>query len=748
MATLTSTLSAASSPFLLRNQQAHLARWGIALAAETSDRVIVEPRPARAVGATGAAAGWPDGQVLSARICDPSGAWVKMHSDRAPLDEAAAWWAQLPAAVTEAPTLALAGGGLGYLLDVIEAASTAHVLLLEPEPGLVPWLLARRDWSSLIQTGRLLILEGPDYADAGRAWGILSRAPRATPPVIVHPVTSRTHPDAAAAAARALTAVLQASRANALARRRFEGAYLLNTLTNVGAMPDAPSVRALDGRAHGQPVVIAGAGPSLNRNIAQLREVRDRVTLVATDTALAPLLAAGLPPDLVVAVDPGPLNARHLTCEGTGPRGILVAEASIDPASFAPFVDRTVLYRVADHAPWRWLTRMGVDPGQLRAWGSVVTSAFDLALHLGGSPVIFIGADLAYTDGQPYCRGTRYEDDWAAAAARTGTGLPAVWEAAIGNGALQVTDLHGHDTRTAAHLVAYRDWLVQACADAAAQSPAVRFINATGAGILYGPGITPASLADAVQDAPRRATKITMPVSRRPATPADTDLHPADAHLVRHLLRREAPALPSLPPPSVTPYMARTRSQRLRDARRLRTTRGTDKARWADVGNLDVAWERRAAVAGQLVPPGSCVLDLGAGREALERHLPADATYVPADVVRRSPRTRVVDLNAGTLPAGRFDVVTMLGVLEYLHAPTGLLRTLARRTDLLVLSYCVVTRGTPDARLLRGWMNDFTLSAMLDVLRSTGWDVAWASRLDRLDDFDQWLFACRPAGQA
>jgi hypothetical protein len=44
------------------------------------------------------------------------------------------------------------------------------------------------------------------------------------------------------------------------------------------------------------------------------------------------------------------------------------------------------------------------------------------------------------------------------------------------------TGVNGQPVETAAHLLAFRDWVVEFCAD----HPDVRFINATGAGLLHG----------------------------------------------------------------------------------------------------------------------------------------------------------------------------------------------------------------------------------------------------------------------
>src|SRR5439155_23928291 len=126
-----------------------------------------------------------------------------------------------------------------------------------------------------------------------------------------------------------------------------------------------------------------------------------------------PLLAAGIPPHVAVAVDPSDLNAQHLR-DLPDTRGVwLVAEASVDPTVFPQFARRTFTFRVSNHHPWPWLDEHGLGRGQLQAWGSVLTTAFDLACKAGCNPIVFAGADLAYTGGLLYCRNTVYEPEWS-----------------------------------------------------------------------------------------------------------------------------------------------------------------------------------------------------------------------------------------------------------------------------------------------------------------------------------------------
>ena len=51
------------------------------------------------------------------------------------------------------------------------------------------------------------------------------------------------------------------------------------------------------------PVIIVSAGPSLNKNIQDLKLAKGKACIIATDTAMKPLLNAGIIPDLFVIVD-------------------------------------------------------------------------------------------------------------------------------------------------------------------------------------------------------------------------------------------------------------------------------------------------------------------------------------------------------------------------------------------------------------------------------------------------------------
>jgi hypothetical protein len=150
-----------------------------------------------------------------------------------------------------------------------------------------------------------------------------------------------------------------------------------------------------ENRAGARLIVVACGGPSLERNLEDLRPWRERVVLVAEAAAARTLLSSDVMPDFVVALDPGAVEIQDLARIAAPGLTALVAEAAIHPAAFTGFNHRVFVFRTTDHSPWPWLKRMGFERTHVRGSGSATTCAFDLAHQMGADPVVLIGADAA-----------------------------------------------------------------------------------------------------------------------------------------------------------------------------------------------------------------------------------------------------------------------------------------------------------------------------------------------------------------
>jgi hypothetical protein len=407
-------------------------------------------------------------------------------------------WRWLESALAGRPVPALViviGLGRGDLLRALEARGAhARVLALEPRPYVARAFLTRGEWDGWRASGRLVYLQGPEYTGADDAWRIFPDDPD-DHVILADPALARSGGSEALQAATTLKAIVFGVRANARARRQFAPRYLAQALRNAPAIVAGYDVRALRDTYGGRPAVVAAAGPSLDGALSPLRDLEGRALLIAADTALRPLLTAGIAPHLVVGLDPGAMNATHFHYLPDCRRTWLVSEAALDPSAARLFGERTFWFRVADHEPWPWYRELGFDVGLLEVWGSVVTAAFQVAVLAGCEPIVFVGADLAYSEGRPYCRGSTYEFRWARGTA-AGHDLAELWRGCTTpDDVVRVRDLRGVETTTTPVLLAFRDWLV-----AHAARSGRRVINATGAGLLVGGAIEQLSLAEALAD--------------------------------------------------------------------------------------------------------------------------------------------------------------------------------------------------------------------------------------------------------
>lgn len=423
----------------------------------------------------------------------------------------------LPAGTTAAVLIG-AGSGLG-LGEWLGRDPRARAVVLEPDPRAAEAL--RKRCAAWIggTSDRLAVLAGPEYAggaDVAKRFTTIGSAP-----VLVYPALERMHPREVARARNVVARLTFQTSANEGARRATAGRYLLQTLANAPRLAREADISVLHALMSGLPAVVVAAGPSLDRNIHDLAPVLDRVLIIACDTAARPLISLGVEPHFIIATDSSRANAAHLSSL-PATQSWLVAEGSLHPSAFAHFDHRTFYFRVADHEPWAWLRSLGITATPLDTWGSVLTSAFSFAQYIGCGPVAFIGADFAFTDGRPYCRGTSFEPLWASWTAG-GASLDDVWRTLVDRWPLTTApDLHGNQVRTAPHLISFRDWVV----DRVALRRDTRVINATGDGLLFGAGIEQDRLSRVFAEAEPIDRALVQRVLRAAHQTADSDMTP------------------------------------------------------------------------------------------------------------------------------------------------------------------------------------------------------------------------------
>jgi len=179
----------------------------------------------------------------------------------------------------------------------------------------------------------------------------------------------------------------------------FSRTWIAQATTNLPALARWPSVAAVDDRFVGVPMIIVAPGPSLARNVEQLRGLGGRAIITAFSHSVKAVLAAGVVPDLVLTVDPQDVRYHFSGCDLSQTR--LVTAATAHPSLFE-LPARGHLTLSANCAIDDWIFEGVEEDAVVPGGGSVATTALSLALRWGCNPIVFVGLDLSFPGGAYY----------------------------------------------------------------------------------------------------------------------------------------------------------------------------------------------------------------------------------------------------------------------------------------------------------------------------------------------------------
>jgi hypothetical protein len=341
----------------------------------------------------------------------------RLCSMRRPMEEATRLADSLDPKV--AAVAVVIGFGMGHhvraLTERLKGQGT--VVVFEPDVALLRAVLSEVDCCAwLASPGVRIHAGGTDTASVSLAFEGLEGQATSGIKIMEHPPSRVRLGDAASDFAASLSTVVATVRTHVITALCQVEKTVGHFLRNAAVYAAAGSVEDLRGCAKGRTAVVVSAGPSLERNIHLLAQpgVRERVVIIAAQTVLKPLLARGIRPHFVTALDHSEISARFfegLTAEDL--KGVtLVVEPKANPAIPGAFPGTIRCSRepVLDEIFGSGLAR---NMGALKSGSTVAHLSYYLARHMGCDPVALIGQDLGFTDGQYYSAGAAIHQVWS-----------------------------------------------------------------------------------------------------------------------------------------------------------------------------------------------------------------------------------------------------------------------------------------------------------------------------------------------
>lgn len=221
--------------------------------------------------------------------------------------------------------------------------------------------------------------------------------------------------------------------------------------------------------------VLVSAGPSLDKNISDLKKAKGKMFIIAVDTAIRPLLQADIVPDLFITIDP----AKDLFLfeqEGVGEVPMVL---SIGVKKGVSKIHKGRHFYVLNSGDYmaNIMKQYKKKVVSTSSGGSVATDAFVLLRKMGFKTIILVGQDLAYPGNRSHAKAA-YDD-----MVDQSKGIY-----------FEVEDIHGGQVLTRVDMNHYRRWFE----DEIAADNNLHVIDATEGGALIR-GSEIMTLADAIE---------------------------------------------------------------------------------------------------------------------------------------------------------------------------------------------------------------------------------------------------------
>lgn len=346
---------------------------------------------------------------------------VLLHSSYNPQKEASSTIEEYN--LDNALLIVVYGFGLGYYIREIinKVESKVYIWIFEADLQLLKIALQNINLSEILKRERLYIIDAREVYEKKETFLLEIRNlffpsfPKSHNVIFVpHPVLHAYHHEVYNYITERIKDAVTAIATSISTEVIVGPQWILNTLLSIKHILKAINMKLLENKWSGKPAICVGAGPSLDKNIEFLKELKNKALIIAVGPTLKPLLKYNILPDFICMVDAKPTILKQL--EGLPPVSIpLVTDPMVYYKVFEHFTDRKILSGFMhgwDLNPA--LTIIEKYIGDFARPGgafSVSAIAFSFAKILGANPIILVGQDLAFSkEGKTHATFSPRED--------------------------------------------------------------------------------------------------------------------------------------------------------------------------------------------------------------------------------------------------------------------------------------------------------------------------------------------------
>ena len=197
---------------------------------------------------------------------------------------------------------------------------------------------------------------------------------------------------------------------NRLTLIKFGRLYSKNIFKNLTLLSDAIPLASLY-KSVTKPILVLGAGESLNTTILELKKNFSKLFIICVDAAAAPLLDNGITPDAIIAVEGQQVIEKSYIGTPADSKCLLIMD--LVSRNHIPYITKgKYSFFVSNYADMNFfelLKNYNLLPPVIKPLGSVGLVSMEIALKLRkdiNTPVLFSGLDFSYSIGITHAKGT------------------------------------------------------------------------------------------------------------------------------------------------------------------------------------------------------------------------------------------------------------------------------------------------------------------------------------------------------
>ena len=305
--------------------------------------------------------------------------------------------------------IVIGGFGLGYHAEeALKLFPDSRLIIVEKSLEIIKIAFKLRDLSTLLSNKRVQLIVSEDV---NMVLDFLGEFKSLKIGVNVHKPSYELDSDFYRNLNDIIKSYINSKEININTLSKFQKLWSRNLLSNIDRYFYNSGITQFKDKFKDVPCIIVAGGPSLQKNIEELKKIKNKGLIIAVNTILQPLQEYGIEADIVCAVDPQDLLVKYFQGVDTKD-SILVCEPSVSRRIVRYFPNRALMTSSVFPLS-QWVEEIsGIDKGQIDIGGSVTTAAYGLAEIMGCNPIVFSGLDLSYSGTNMHIKGTYFEQAW------------------------------------------------------------------------------------------------------------------------------------------------------------------------------------------------------------------------------------------------------------------------------------------------------------------------------------------------